>query len=75
MADKKDKKSSKRKDKKSLVRNKRGGTEFIEKVIMIGLFALVCAVGVSYIAEKVGHKFTEQGDTIESDVHGGIPTP
>ena len=76
MADtKKDKKASKRKDKKSLVRNKKGGTEFIEKVIMIGLFALVAAVGVSYIAEKVGHKFTEQGDTIEADVHGGIPTP
>ncbi len=74
MADKKkDKKADK--SKKSLVRNKRGGTEFIEKVIMIGLFALVAAVGVSYIAEKVGHKFTEQGDTIEADVHGSIPTP
>ncbi len=59
----------------SLLRSTRGGTEFIEKVIMIGLFALVAAVGVSYIADKVTDKFTEQGDSIESDVHGSIPTP
>ena len=59
----------------SLLRSTRGGTEFIEKVIMIGLFALVAAVGVSYIADKVTNKFTEQGDSIESDVHGSIPTP
>ena len=63
------------KAKKSLLRSTRGGTEFIEKIIMIGLFALVAAVGVSYIADKVTDKFTEQGDSIESDVHGSIPTP
>lgn len=58
----------------SLLRNVRGGTEFIEKVIMIGLFALVAAIGVSYIASKVTDKFTEQGDSIETDVHGSIPS-
>lgn len=64
-----------KKPRRSLLRSTRGGTEFIEKVIMIGLFALVAAVGVSYIADKVTDKFTEQGDSIESDVHGSIPSP
>lgn len=60
--------------KKSLLRSRRGGTEFIEKVILIGLFALVAAVGVVYISQKVTKKFSEQGNTIESDVHGEIPS-
>jgi len=60
--------------KKSLLRGKRGGTEFIEKVILIGLFALVAAVGVVYISQKVTKKFSEQGTTIENDVHGDIPS-
>lgn len=60
--------------KKSLFRSRRGGTEFIEKVILIGLFALVAAVGVVYISQKVTKKFSEQGNTIESDVHGEIPS-
>lgn len=62
-----------RPEKKSLLKSKRGGTEFIEKVILIGLFALVAAVGVVYISQKVTKKFADQGNTIESDVHGEIP--
>jgi hypothetical protein len=62
-----------RPQKKSLLRSKRGGTEFIEKVIMIGLFALVAAVGVTYISQKVTGKFAEQGNAIESEVHSELP--
>jgi len=58
---------------KSLLEDKKGGTEFIEKIIMIGLFALVAALGVMFIGEKVTKKFTDQGNSIESDVHGEIP--
>ena len=59
--------------KKSLLRNKKGGTEFIEKIIMIGLFALVAALGVMFIGEKVTKKFTDQGNSIETEIHSGIP--
>jgi len=62
-----------RAEKKSLLRSKRGGTEFIEKIILIGLFALVAAVGVIYISQKVTKKFSEQGSTIENDVPSEIP--
>ena len=65
--------ATQREESKSLLRDKKGGTEFIEKIIMIGLFALVAALGVMFIGEKVTKKFTDQGNSIETEVHSGIP--
>jgi len=60
--------------KRSLLDDRTGGTEFIEKIIMIGLFALVAALGVMFIGEKVTKKFTDQGNSIETEIHSGIPS-
>ena len=49
----------------SLIAERRGGTEFIDKVILIGLFAMVVLLGVRYVAVSVHRKFMEQGDSIE----------
>jgi hypothetical protein len=54
-----------RRHRSSLVAGCRGGTEFIEKLILIGLFAVVLMIAVRYIAGSVHRKFMEQGDTIE----------
>ncbi len=57
-----------------LLSNQRGGTEFIEKLILIGLFAFVVFLGVRYIAGSVNHKLTDQGDTVETGIPGGPPS-
>lgn len=56
-----------------LIDNQRGGTEFIEKLILIGLFAFVVFLGIRYLAGTVNSKLTDQGDTVET-IHGGPPT-
>jgi hypothetical protein len=57
----------------SLIEDQRGGTEFIEKLILIGLFAFVVFLGIRYLAGTVNNKLTDQGDTVET-IHGGPPT-
>jgi hypothetical protein len=58
---------------RKLLADPRGGTEFIEKLILIGLFAFVVFLGIRYIAGSVNNKLTDQGDTVET-IPGGPPT-
>lgn len=57
-----------------LLSDRRGGTEFIEKLILIGLFAFVVFLGIRYIAGSVNTKLTDQGDTVETEIPGSPPS-
>jgi hypothetical protein len=68
------KKSSEQPKSRSLVKNVRGGTDFIEKVVLIALFVFAAAAGVTLIGESVLQKFTQQGTSIgglEGTIAGG----
>jgi len=58
--------------KKSLIRNQQGGSEFVEKLIVIALFAFVALVGVKFLGQRVLDKFNQQGNTVESAIPGGV---
>jgi Flp pilus assembly pilin Flp len=51
-----------------LLRDIKGGTDFVEKLILIGFFAIAVVVGVQYIAGKANSKFQGQGDYIEGSI-------
>jgi Flp pilus assembly pilin Flp len=54
----------------SLIRDKRGGTDFVEKLILIGFFALAVIAGVKMLGEKATEKFQEQSESVEQ-IPGG----
>ena len=53
----------------SLVQDERGAS-FIEKLVIIGLFMLVVAAGISTVATSADDKLDEQSESIE-----GMDTP
>jgi len=59
--------------KKNILKDDRGGTDFLEKVILIAFVAFVVLLGVKYFGKKLKAKVEQQADTVENDISGGIP--
>ena len=62
------------KGKTNILNDDRGGTDFLEKIIMIAFVAFVVLLGVKYLGKKVKGKFMEQGNSVQSSISGGVPT-
>ncbi len=50
---------------KSLRKDQRGGTDFVELLIMVALIAFVVIAGVQTFGESVMNKFTEQSGNVD----------
>ena len=59
-------------EKRNILQDNRGGTDFLEKIIMIAFVAFVVLLGVKYFGKKLKAKFTEQADSVEA-IPGGSP--
>lgn len=57
-------KLEKRNQKKALLRDKKGGTDFVELLIMIALICFVVIAGVQAFGGSVLSKFTEQAGDV-----------
>jgi Flp pilus assembly pilin Flp len=57
----------------ALWRDVRGGTNFVEKVVLIALFVFAVALGVSRLSSSVETKFEDQGNTVTEKVWGELP--
>jgi Flp pilus assembly pilin Flp len=53
------------KAKKKLLRDERGGTDFVELLIMVALIAFVVIAGVQTFGQSVMNKFTEQSGNVD----------
>ena len=54
-----------RKRTRSLVKDQKGGTDFVELLIMVALIAFVVIAGVQTFGQSVMNKFTEQGGNVD----------
>ncbi len=52
----------------SLAKDERGGTEFIEKLIMIAFIAFVVLWGAKYFGKSVKDKYKSQADSITNEI-------
>jgi Flp pilus assembly pilin Flp len=50
---------------KSLRRDEKGGTDFVELLIMVALIAFVVIAGVQTFGSSVMNKFTEQSGNVD----------
>jgi Flp pilus assembly pilin Flp len=50
---------------RSLARDQKGGTDFVELLIMVALIAFVVIAGVQTFGQSVMDKFTEQSGNVD----------
>ncbi len=55
----------KKRQRRSLGKNEKGGTDFIELLILVGLIALVVIAGASALGTSIDSKYSERATAVD----------